>query len=219
MTRLMLMTFFGEERWRDLRPRRVDPADLEDPPEHYHPHESVASMTVPMILLAIGSVGAGAFLVGGERLAHFLEPSIGATIEPYDVPGRVPRRPGPVPRHRAHARRRRASPTWSSGRRPVPVERPERVSLPVRAARADLYANAINESVIARPGIWLSRALVYVDNRGVDGAVNGTAALLGGTSGRLRRSQTGFVRTYALTILGGSVVLVAALLTVGGFPG
>ena len=93
------------------------------------------------------------------------------------------------------------------------------MSLPVRAARADLYANTINESVIARPGIWLSRALVYVDNRGVDGAVNGTAALLGGTSGRLRRSQTGFVRTYALTILGGSVVLVAALLTVGGFPG
>jgi NADH-quinone oxidoreductase subunit L len=101
------------------------------------------------------------------------------------------------------------------GRRPVPVARPQRVSWPVRAARADLFANAINETLIARPGIWLSRALVYLDNRGVDGAVNGTAALLGGTSGRLRRTQTGFVRSYALTILGGTVVLVAALLTVG----
>ena len=43
-------------------------------------------------------------------------------------------------------------------------------------------------------------------------AVNGLAALLGGGSGRLRRAQTGFVRSYALTMLGGSVVLVAALL-------
>jgi NADH-quinone oxidoreductase subunit L len=218
MTRLMLMTFFGEERWRDLRPRRVDPADLEDPPEHYHPHESAASMTVPMILLAIGSVGAGAYLVLGERLAHFLEPSIGATVEPSEVPAVIPI--GLVPVLTVVLMLAGSGLAYVLvGRRAVPVERPQRVSLPVRAARADLYANTINESLIARPGIWLSRALVYVDNRGVDGAVNGTAALLGGTSGRLRRSQTGFVRTYALTILGGSVVLVAALLTVGGFPG
>jgi NADH-quinone oxidoreductase subunit L len=88
------------------------------------------------------------------------------------------------------------------------------VAWPVRAARADLYANAVNETLIARPGIWLSRALVYLDNRGVDGAVNGTAAFLGGTSGRLRRTQTGFVRSYALTMLGGSIVVVAALLAV-----
>jgi NADH-quinone oxidoreductase subunit L len=100
------------------------------------------------------------------------------------------------------------------GRRPTPVERPEPVSLPVRAARRDLYANAINETLIARPGTWLARALVYVDNRGVDGLVNGTAALLGGSSGRLRRLQTGFVRSYALSMLAGSVLVVAALLAV-----
>ena len=46
-------------------------------------------MTVPLILLAVGSVGAGAFLVGGERLAHWLEPSFGRTVEPDDVPRRV----------------------------------------------------------------------------------------------------------------------------------
>ena len=77
------------------------------------------------------------------------------------------------------------------------------MSLPVRAARRDLYANAINEALIARPGTWLTRALVYFDNRGVDGVVNGTAAVLGGSSGRLRRLQTGFVRSYALSMLGG----------------
>jgi NADH-quinone oxidoreductase subunit L len=100
------------------------------------------------------------------------------------------------------------------GRRPTPVERPEPVSLPVRAARRDLYANAINEALIARPGTWLARALVFLDNRGVDGVVNGTAALLGGSSGRLRRLQTGFVRSYALSILGGGVLVIAAMLAV-----
>ena len=100
------------------------------------------------------------------------------------------------------------------GRRPTPVERPVRVSLPVQAARRDLYANAINEAVIARPGTWLARFLVFVDNRGVDGIVNGTAALFGGSSGRLRRLQTGFVRSYALSMLGGTVLVAAALLVV-----
>jgi NADH-quinone oxidoreductase subunit L len=55
---------------------------------------------------------------------------------------------------------------------------------------------------------------VFVDNRGVDGAVNGLAASLGGGSGRLRRLQTGFVRSYALSMLGGTFLLLAALLLV-----
>ena len=99
-------------------------------------------------------------------------------------------------------------------RRDVPVEQPERVSFVTRAARKDLYGNTLNETLVARPGTWLSRALVFVDNRGVDGAVNGLAASLGGGSGRLRRLQTGFVRSYALSMLGGTFLLLAALLLV-----
>lgn len=209
MSRLMFMTFFGEERWRELTPRPVD--DDHPAPEHYHPHESATTMTAPMILLAIGSLGAGAFLVLGERLAAFLEPAVGAAVEPESESIPV----GLVPWIAVLMMVLGVAVAWLTvGRRTVPVQRPARVAWPVRAARADLYANAINETLIARPGIWLSRALVYVDNRGVDGAVNGTAAFLGGTSGRLRRAQTGFVRSYALTILGGSIVVVAALLAV-----
>ncbi|MDL5155358.1 NADH-quinone oxidoreductase subunit L [Actinomycetospora termitidis] len=217
MTRLMLMTFFGPERWRSLTPRSTpwDPAFEASTPsehgEHYHPHESPASMTVPMIVLAIGSVGAGAFLVIGERLGGWLEPAIGPVREVEEAV--IPT--GLVPGIASVLMLLGAGIAYLTvGRKPVPVERPARVALPVRAARADLYANAINEGLIARPGLWLSRALVYLDNRGVDGAVNGTAALLGGASGRARRTQTGFVRSYALTMLGGSIVLVAALLAV-----
>src|SRR3712207_9194375 len=71
-----------------------------------------------------------------------------------------------------------------------------------------------------RPGQWLTRALVFFDNRGGDGAVNGLAATLGGSSSRLGRTQTGFVRSYALSMLGGAVGVAGALLAVaGGGPG
>ncbi|HEX4722988.1 MAG TPA: NADH-quinone oxidoreductase subunit L [Pseudonocardiaceae bacterium] len=202
MTRLVLMTFFGKERWRDLKN-----AEGKD----YHPHEAKPVMTVPMIILAVGSIGAGAFFSIGGRLTNWLVPSLGDLQE-------------------------HASPVLSKtlitvgtlvlaalgvliailvvGRRPVPVVRPEPVSWPVRAARADLYGNALNEALVARPGQWLTGGLVFTDKRGIDGLVNGIAAMIGGTSGRLRRLQTGFVRSYALTMLGGAILLVAALLLV-----
>ena len=57
----------------------------------------------------------------------------------------------------------------------------------------------------------LTRSLVFVDNKGVDGAVGGLAALIGGTSARVRRVQNGFVRSYALTMLAGIVVVLGAV--------
>lgn len=202
MTRLLLMTFFGPQRWRALRTEQG---------EEYHPHESSPVMWVPMVLLALGSIGAGYLFYGGDRLAGWLEPSLGAVAEVDASP--IPHALVP-PLTVAISALGALVAYLIVGRRRVPVARPQRVSLPVRAARADLYANTINEALIARPGTWATRALVYVDNKGVDGLVNGTAALLGGTSGRARRLQTGFVRSYALGMLGGSVLVVAMLLVV-----
>ena len=99
------------------------------------------------------------------------------------------------------------------GRVPVPSDAP-RGRFPVVAARKDLYGDAFNESVLMRPGQWLTRLSVYFDNRGVDGLVNTLAAAVGGTSGRWRRMQTGFVRSYALSMFFGAAVLVALLLAV-----
>ena len=204
MTRLVLMTFFGEERWKDLKSE-----DGRD----YHPHESPASMTVPMILLAVGSVFAGFLLTNGELLAHWLSPSLGELQEAEAHAGAMPHSLVP----------------WLVvgfsalgvliaylvvGRRPTPVERPEKVSWPVRAARRDLYANALNEALFERPGLALTAGFVATDDRGVDGVVNGAGSLLSGSSSVLRRAQTGFVRSYALSMLGGSLLVVAALLAV-----
>jgi NADH-quinone oxidoreductase subunit L len=191
MTRVMFMTFAGERRWE----------------EDAHPHEVPPVMTSPMVLLAIGALGFGALEVLGDRLADFLGPVIGF----------VPAEPavftlaGTVALVLAVAA---AVLAWAIyGRRPVPVTAPAGSPLTV-AARKELYGNTVNESLLMRPGQWLTRLSVYFDNRGVDGLVNTIAATVGGTSGRVRRVQTGFVRSYALSMLVGAVLLVGALLLV-----
>ena len=44
--------------------------------------------------------------------------------------------------------------------------------------------------------------------------VNGSAALVGGASGRMRRYQSGFARSYALSMVGGTVLVLLALVLV-----
>ncbi|MGY1857782.1 NADH-quinone oxidoreductase subunit L [Modestobacter sp. SYSU DS0290] len=194
MTRLMLMTFFGRARWE----RGV------------HPHEAPASMTAPMVLLAVGSVAAGFLLVQVFPLAEWLAPVFGEPAEAAHVVA-----PAVVGLVVTAVMAVGVLAAWLLvGRREVPTTAPARVSPVVTAARRALYADTVNETLLMRPGIWLTRALVFLDNRGVDGLVNGTAAALGGSSSRLGRVQTGFVRSYALGVLGGAVVVAGALVAV-----
>lgn len=200
MTRLMIMTFFGAERWRT-----VQSTDGRD----YHPHESPATMTVPMIVLAVGSVFGGGVLYG--LIPEWLAPVVGERVELEG--GALPHAVIPWLVVGVSLLGVLAGYLFV-GRSPVPVQRPQRVSPVVAAARADLGANAFNEAFIERPGIALTGLLAWFDDRGIDGAVNGTASAFGGGSGRLRQLQTGFVRSYALSMLGGAVIVVAAMLAV-----
>ncbi|MEV1056253.1 NADH-quinone oxidoreductase subunit L [Micromonospora chalcea] len=194
MTRLFVLTFHGPKRWTE---------DIE------HPHESPKLMTIPLILLAIGSVGAGFLLatsvpdwltatngLGGESgehapvLAHWLLTALSLLVT---VLG--------------------AGLAWFLFRGGTATE-PQPAGVVVTAGRRNLYTDAFNEAVFEKPGIFLTRALVFLDNRGVDGLVNGLAAAVGGGSGRLRRLQTGFVRSYATSILTGALLVVAAFLAV-----
>ncbi|MGD0606104.1 MAG: NADH-quinone oxidoreductase subunit L, partial [Streptosporangiaceae bacterium] len=197
MTRVMLMTWFGKRRWEGGSGRE----------ESAHPHESPGTMTWPMILLAVGSVAAGGFLITGQRFENFLGPVTGLPPTAHgfwSVPGIVTLvlvvAAGGL--------------AWMMyGRVPVPATAPKG-RFPVVAARKDLYGDAFNESVLMRPGQWLTRLSVYFDNRGLDGLVNTLAAAVGGTSGRVRRLQTGYVRSYALSMFFGAAVLVTLLLVV-----
>ena len=189
MTRVVLMTFTGRRRWR----------------EDAHPHESPPVMTSPMILLALGALGFGAFEILGDRLADFLGP----------VTGFIPEEPAIFSTSGIVAVVLIVLAVglgWALyGRWAVPETAPAG-HIPVTAPRKDQYCDAINESLLMRPGQWLTRLSVYFDNRGVDGLVNTVAATIGGTSGRLRRIQSGFVRSYALSMFLGAVLLVGALL-------
>ncbi|WP_006245520.1 NADH-quinone oxidoreductase subunit L [Mycolicibacterium tusciae] len=192
MTRVMLMTFFGEKRWAP----------------NAHPHESPKVMTWPMILLAIGSVGSGAAFAIGGTLEHWLEPVVGS--------------------HEIH----HVAPVWvvttvilavvavgiaiayrMYGTRAVPVEVPAGSALTV-AARYDLYGDALNEELFMRPGQLVARGLVEIDDEAVDGAGTGLAALVTRSSSGLRQLQTGFARSYALSMLAGALLIVGAILAV-----
>ena len=192
MTRVMLMTFFGDKRWDSQA----------------HPHEAPAVMTWPMILLAVGSVASGGYFAIGGTLAHWLQPVVGV-------------------HEAAHA-----APVWAAsvvilaavaigiaigyrmyGTRPVPEAVPAGSALTV-AARRDLYGDAFNEQVFMRSGQLLTKGLVEVDDDAVDGFANGLAKVVGRISDGFRQLQTGFARSYALSMLVGAGLVVAAILAV-----
>ncbi|CAM2790603.1 NADH-quinone oxidoreductase subunit L [Mycobacterium intermedium] len=195
MTRVMLMTFFGKKRWAPQS----------------HPHEAPALMTWPMILLAVGSVFSGGLFAIGGTLAHWLEPVVGAHEESaHAVPAWVSTTlalsvvvVGVAVAYRMYG-----------GKAEIPRVAPVRVSPLTTAARADAYGDAFNEEVFMRPGAQLTKALVAIDDAGVDGSVNSLAALISRTSNGLRQLQTGFARNYALSMLVGAAAVAAVLLAV-----
>ena len=81
----------------------------------------------------------------------------------------------------------------------------------VRAGRRDLYGDVLNEAVFMRPGQQITRAMVVVDD-GIDGAVIGAATGLRRGSDALRGLQTGFARSYALSMLAGTALVAGAVL-------
>src|SRR3954470_3735103 len=193
MTRLMLMTFFGEKRWS----------------EGVHPHEAPKLMTVPLIVLGLLS-GLGGLLLLGGWITGWLEPVVGDEPQPeLQVPAIL------LTVIVIVVVLLGVTIAWLTvGRRTVPRTAPTRVSALTRAARADLYGDAVNENLLMRPGDRFVNGLVEFDDNVVDGVVDGTGGAFGGMSGTFRRVQTGFVRSYALSVLGGALLVVLALLAV-----
>ena len=191
MTRVMILTFTSPKRWDD----------------NQHPHESPALMWMPMALLAIGSVVSGYLLYRGEALKHWLEPLF--------------------EKHGEHTEL--LPPIVVSGLAllmvaigvsiavikyqlsDVDAVAPEDVSVFTRIARRDLLQDEVNEALFMRPGQALTSALVKVDESVIDGTVRGIGQMAVGSGTALRKSQTGFVRSYAALILIGAAALIAAI--------
>ncbi|MEZ5211997.1 NADH-quinone oxidoreductase subunit L [Gordonia sp. (in: high G+C Gram-positive bacteria)] len=191
MTRVMAMTFFGERRWS---PRGESPL---------HPHEAPRSMTWPMILLAIGSLAAGGALTIGGTVAHWLAPVVGEAAH----------HEGPLPSWAVTlivlaAVLAGGAVAWRQyGTRPVPVTAPDDVSGLTVAARRDLYGDAFNETVFEGPGRLATAGLAAIENDGFAQVPTAVGAGVGGLSTVTRRWQTGYVRSYAASILTGTVLI------------
>ena len=206
MSRLFFMTFHGTRRWDDgtgVVPGG-EPTGRVD-----HPHESPALMTWPMIVLAVGSAALGGALAIRGAFTTWLEPVTGH-VEHHEpvvpvvaimVTTFLLIAVGVVLAWRQYAAA------------PVAVV-PPRGSVLTRAARRDLYQDAVAEAVLMRPGQYLTRSLVFADRQVVDGAVSGVARGTAGAGELLRRLQTGFVRSYALQMVVGIVALVVVVLAV-----
>ncbi|HEV2636104.1 MAG TPA: NADH-quinone oxidoreductase subunit L [Actinocrinis sp.] len=208
MTRMMLMTFYGDKRWK-ANAEGHEPTSAE-PNNGPHPHEAPKTMTFSMIVLAFGSVFAGGLFTLNSAFVNWLTPVTGHSE------GHLPINQWALSGITLLVVVLGVGYAYNQyGAKTVPDVAPAGRPL-TRAARRDLYGDAFNEAVLMRPGQYLARFLVYFDLRGIGGFVNGLAAGLGGTSGRLRRLQTGFARSYALSMFGGAAMLVTALLLVRG---
>ena len=190
MTRVMILTFTGTKRWDD----------------EAHPHESPILMWLPMAILAIGSVVSGFLFTRGDALVHWLEPVVAAH------------------EHGEHSEL--LPPIVVSGialtivligisiavmmyvRRPVENVAPENVSALTKIVRQDLLQDAANEAIFMRPGQALTKSLVTIDEKVIDGAVHGVGAMAIGSGAGLRKTQTGYVRSYSALILVGAAAIV-----------
>ena len=192
MTRVMVLTFTSPKRWEDDQ----------------HPHESPWLMWIPMAILAIGSVTTGYLFTRGHALVHWLAPVVGEHAETEEM---------------------LIKPIVVSAMALVAVVigvaialakyqfsevdelAPENVSLFTEIARKDLMQDSFNEAVFMRPGQVITRVLVKGDESVVDGTVRTVARIVMGSGSTLRKTQTGFARSYAALILIGAVVLIAGI--------
>ena len=193
MTRVMILTFTSKARWD----------------EDTHPHESPILMWLPMVVLAIGSVSTGYLFTRGDSLENWLSPVFGE--------------------HGGHSKEHLIPPLVVSAlallsvsigvsiaiikyqRNEIDRVAPANVSIFTRLARRDFGQDAINETLFMRPGQVLTDVLVKSDDKVIDGAVRGIGRMAIGSGAVLRKSQSGFARSYAAFILIGAILMIAGI--------
>ena len=191
MTRVMLLTFAGNKRWAS----------------DAHPHESPILMWAPMAVLAIGSVASGYLLYSGKAIVKWLAPVVDK--DHHEHVEFLP--PIVVTTLAIAAVVIGVSIAILKYRGEQSDSAPTDVSIWTRIARRDLLQDDANEFLFMRPGQEVTKALVATDDRVIDGAVRGVAATAVGSARGLRKLQTGYVRNYALLILIGAAIILAAI--------
>jgi len=202
MFRLVTLTFEGGERFG----------------KEHHPHEAPKTMTVPLIVLAAlsvigGFVGIPASLMGANALEHWLDPIFASANAKLGLGG-----------HEIHAIEYvlmalsvgiagaaiYASRTIYLKRQEIAERLKNRYARTYKILWNKYYVDEGIEKVILNPTVIASESLLWkgFDVRIIDGLVNGTAKILGYSSGWIRRIQTGVVQQYAVFFVGGIILII-----------
>lgn len=198
MTRSLVLTFLGEYRG------------------HHHPHESPVVVTVPLLALAIPSLLFG--LVFGEHLLDYLgqwtrEDLVGghavlAHNHEYELLERISMVVAVL------AVMLSVFVYW--GKPAIAQSAARRAPVLYRFLLDKWRFDELFDLIIVRPLLGVSKLLfTFVDRLLVDGAVNGTGALVEAHGDLLRRVHTGRLGHYVLWMFAGNVIVVAVWVLFG----
>jgi NADH-quinone oxidoreductase subunit L len=188
MTRVVIMTFFGNERWGHKD----------------EPHESPALMLIPISLLSVGSVISGFLFYRNHSLEYWLKPIVNPAGEQHLEEFL---KPIVVSVLAVTAVIIGVSIAIAKYRGEISSEAPVKVNALTKAARRDLFQDDFNERVFMRPGQLLVKKLLNFDYIALDGLVRLVGAISVGAGQSLRKLQNGYVRSYALMMVVGVLSL------------
>ena len=210
MFRLLFLTFFGSQQYDEHK---------------VHVHESPKNMTVPLIILAVLSVCGGWMaapqLMGGvNHFEQFLAPVL-ATAGASAAPAAESSGSGGE-----ILQALLGAPViagllgfllawWFYIKSPeTPKKLAESLSAPYKLLSGKYFIDELYAAVIVRPLVWISDKVLWhtVDERVIDGAVNGVAFVSRESGDRLRHANTGNIRSYATWIVLGVLVFTSLLL-------
>ena len=210
MFRLIFMTFHGESRV---------------PEEHaHHVHESPSVMTVPLIVLGIfsvigGYIGVPIALGGSNHFEHFLHPVFAEAQRLVHA--------GAEDAHHSLSLEYLLMGTsvlvalLGIGLAYLLYLKNPAITEKAKASFGGLYNLVFNKyyvdeiynAVIVKPIVLLAEfCWKILDVAGIDGAANGAGYLMSALSTKVRKIQTGFVQSYAFSILCGAVIIIGYFL-------
>ncbi|MFM8902187.1 MAG: NADH-quinone oxidoreductase subunit L [Actinomycetota bacterium] len=205
MTRQVIMVFYGKARWSDHGAEHGAHGD-------FTPHESPRVMLMPLLVLSVLSVVGGAMQLPFSKELHFLEHWLAPVVEESEAY---------IGKSWAYQNKYLllmlaivvattgivlAVAVYAKGKFKV-VE-------PKVLEQAWHYDTAVAR-VVAGPGAASFNLIAWIDTNIVDGIVNGVGQVVRGAAGSLRKTQSGFVRVYALLISIGAVAILGWLLLRG----
>jgi NADH-quinone oxidoreductase subunit L len=222
--RMYFLVFHGEERFRhkpfpgEHDHHDDDHADDGHAHEPHIPHESPAVVTLPLIALAIPSVIIGFLTIGPMLYGEFFKGAIVVNAEAHPAMEELAKEFHGAVAMGIHSLT--SLPLWLAiagvvtayvfylVKPSIPAAIQARFGFIQRLLENKYYLDWINENVFARlarmtgTGLWKGG-----DEAVIDGAINGSARMMGGLAAIGRRLQTGYLYFYALVMIVGVIGL------------